>query len=253
MAPALAGVVVFVCTITGALLGMRLRRKLPDHHVNVESRDAMKLCIGLIATMTALVLGLITASAKSHFDSVSAGVARTSVDILTLDRLLARYGPETREIRSALKTALVQRTEVIWPQDPPRNADLDASRVQTELEAIPDMIRKLTPADERQRELRTRAGDLVESLLQVRWLAAAELEPSIPLVFVATLLCWLTVTFTVFGLVAPENATVRAVFLVSALSVGSAVFLLLEMDSPFRGLLRIHGGPMRFALTLLGQ
>ncbi|HQR65836.1 MAG TPA: DUF4239 domain-containing protein, partial [Thermoanaerobaculia bacterium] len=221
--------------------------------VGSESRDAVKLCIGLVATMTALVLGLVTASAKSHFDSVSATVRHTAQDLLTLDRLLARYGPETAGIRGVLKSAVAVRTEAIWPQDGSRQAVLDAPAASTELEAIPDMIRRLAPADERQRDLKKRAEDLGEKLLQLRWLASGEVESSIPVVFIGTLVCWLTITFTVFGLVAPGNRTVRAVFLVSALSVGSAVFLILEMDTPFHGLMKVHVGPMRYALSHLNQ
>lgn len=253
MNPALIGMIVFAFTITASLVGMRLRKVLPEHHVNTESRDAVKLCVGLIATMTALVLGLVTASAKSHFDSVNAAVGHAAVEILTLDRLLARYGPETREIRAALKDAVALRIDMIWPQDSSRKADLDPIRVRLGIEAIPDRIRGLTPADEKQKSVQARAADLSEGLLQMRWLASAEVESSIPVAFLATLVCWLTITFGIFGLLAPGNATVRTVFFVCALSVGSAVFLILELDSPFDGLTRVHGAPMRYALAHLNQ
>jgi hypothetical protein len=253
MSPALIGVIVFVSTLVGALFGMWLRKKLPEHHIAAESRDAVKLCVGLIATMTALVLGLVTASAKSHFDSVSAAVDHTAVDILTLDRLLARYGPETREVRVALKNAVALRAEMIWPKDSSRKAELDPLPARLEVEVIPDRIRGLTARDEKQNYLRSRAVDLSEAVLQTRWLASAEVESSIPLPFVATLLCWLTITFTIFGMLSPGNATVRTVFLVCALSVGSAVFLILEMDDPFHGLMRVRGGPIHFALAHLNQ
>jgi hypothetical protein len=253
MSPALIGVIVFASTLAGALFGMWLRKKLPEHHVAAESRDAVKLCVGLIATMTALVLGLVTASAKSHFDVVSAAVNQSAVDILTLDRLLARYGPEARNVRVALKNAVALRTEMIWPADSSRRPELDPMKVQSEIEAIPDLIRGLTPGDEVHSSLRSRAADLSEALLQTRWMASAEVESSIPLMFIGTLVCWLTITFTIFGLMAPGNATVRTVFFVCALSIGSAIFLILEMDSPFHGVMRVHGGPMRYALTHLNQ
>ncbi len=111
MNPALVGLIVFVCTLAGALVGMRLRTRLPDHHFSGESRDTVKLCVGLVATMTALVLGLVTASAKEHFDTLNTAVNHTAVDLLTLDRLLARYGPETREIRLDLQRAVALRID----------------------------------------------------------------------------------------------------------------------------------------------
>ena len=106
MNPTVIGFVVFACTFGAALAGMRLRRILPQHHFSDESKDTVKLGIGLIATMTALILGLVTASAKSSFDDVTAAVKHAAVDVLALDRTLARYGPETAEVRAALKHIL---------------------------------------------------------------------------------------------------------------------------------------------------
>jgi hypothetical protein len=249
--PALIGVIVFAFTITASLVGMRLRKVLPEHHVNTESRDAVKLCVGLIATMTALVLGLVTASAKSHFDSVNAAVNHTAVEVLTLDRLLERYGPETREIRADLQRAVQRRVDSLWPQNRIRPGELDPVRSAPEFEVLPDRIRRLAPRDENQQSLRSRAADLCEGLLEVRWLASADVESSVPLPFVVILLFWLTITFAIFGLLSPANATIRTVFVVCALSVGSAVFLILELDGPFHGLLRVPAGPMRFALAHL--
>jgi hypothetical protein len=127
MDPTHVGMIVFACTLGGALIGNWLRTTLPEHHLNDESRDTVKLGIGLIATMTALVLGLVTASAKSSFDAVDTAVKHTAMDILTLDRLLARYGPETGEIRGALQHAVASRIDMIWPQSSSRPAPLEPS------------------------------------------------------------------------------------------------------------------------------
>jgi hypothetical protein len=128
MNPTIVGIIVFACTLGGALVGNWLRTILPDHHLDDESRDTVKLGIGLIATMTALVLGLVTASAKSSFDAMDTAVKHTAMDILTLDRLLARYGPETGEIRGALQQAVASRIDTMWPQNSSRPADLDPIR-----------------------------------------------------------------------------------------------------------------------------
>ena len=127
MNPTLVGLIVFVCTLGGALVGNWLRFTLPERHLNDQSRDTVKVGIGLIATMTALVLGLVTASAKSSFDAVSTAVKQTAVDLVTLDRLLARYGPETGEIRRALQHEVGRQLDMIWPQSSARSANLEAS------------------------------------------------------------------------------------------------------------------------------
>jgi hypothetical protein len=125
MNPTLAGMIVCACTLGGVLLGMWLRTTMPKHHLDNESRDTVRLGAWLIATMTALVLGLVTASAKSSFDTVNTAVKQTAIDILTLDRLLARYGPKTREIRGALQHIVASRTDMIWPEGSSQPAQLD--------------------------------------------------------------------------------------------------------------------------------
>jgi hypothetical protein len=251
----MVGMIVFTCTFGGALLGMWLRSTLPEHHLDAESRDTVKVGIGLIATMTALVLGLVTASAKSSYDAVDSAVKKSASDLLALDRLLARYGSETGEIRKGLKNALGARMDMIWPQgsSKPRNLDPIGSAAGAEAERLPDAIRALKPRDDSQRALQSRAVDLTEAVLQARWLVLAGTETSVPVPFLVILLFWLTIIFASFGVFAPRNATVLTVLFVCALSVSSAVFLVLEMDMPFGGLLRVSADPLRYAYAHLNQ
>jgi hypothetical protein len=251
MNPTIVGMIVFACTFGAALLGMRLRTTLPEHQLDAESRDTVKVGIGLIATMTALVLGLVTASAKSSFDEVSTTVKQFATQILTLDRTLARYGSETGEIRKGLQRAVGARIDMIWPQDS-KPASLDPMRVPG-VEGLAAAIRGLKPHDDSQRALQARALDLAEALLQARWLVLAGTGASVPMPFLAVLLFWLTITFASFGLFAPRNAMVVTVLFVCALSVGSAVFLVLEMDGPFDGLLKVSADPLRSALGHMNQ
>ncbi len=253
MSPTAVGAIVFVCTLGGALVGMWLSTILGEHHLNKKSEDTVRLGIGLIATMTALVLGLVTASAKSSFDGVDTAVSGTAIDLLTLDRLLARYGPETGEIRAALKQTVAHRIDVIWPTDSSRPAHRGPSTTASGGESLTERIRALTPRDDTQRSLQSRAVDRSELLLQAKWIMLASGGTSVPVPFLVVLLFWLTVTFTSFGLFAPRNATVVSVFFVCALSVGSAVFLILEMDGPFDGVLRVSAEPLRNALAQLDQ
>jgi len=248
-------IAVFVCTFGGALLGMRLSKALPEHHLDSGSRDTIKLGIGLIATMTALVLGLITASAKGSFDAVDGAVKQAAIQVLTLDRTLARYGPETAEIRQALQRLLGARIQTIWPEHAVKLIDLDPLRSgsATMSEGLADAIRGLKPRDDHQRGLQSRALDITEALLQMRWLVLADAEASVPLPFLLILFFWLTATFTCFGLLAPRHGTVIAVLFICALSIASALFLVLEMGAPFDGVLRVSGEPLRNAYTRINQ
>ena len=252
MNPTIAGLIVFACTFAGALFGFWLQPRA-KHHLDADARDAVKTGIGLVATMTALILGLITASAKSSFDEVNLAVESGARDILTLDRLLARYGPETRELREAFKDAVARRIDMVWPQGSSRPAQLDPSRLSADAEGLADRIRALTPRDESQRWLQARAGEAAEKLLESRWLAFADSEASVPGLFLVVILFWLTITFVSFGLLATRNATVVTVLFVCAVSVGSALFLILEMDGPFHGLLSVSADPLRFAYAHINQ
>src|SRR5271156_1258708 len=98
--------VVFACVFGGALVGMLLRATLPAHHLNADSKDVVKLGMGLVATMSALVLGLLVASAKSSFDAQGAQLKQMSANVVLLDRVLAHYGPETKEARDALRATV---------------------------------------------------------------------------------------------------------------------------------------------------
>jgi hypothetical protein len=253
MHPTLVGTIVFACTFGGALLGMWVRARLPSHHLDADSKDTVKLGIGLVATMSALVLGLVTASAKSSFDAVDTAVKGAALDVLTLDRLLARYGPETHDLRNAVQSIVAARIEMIWPTNGPRPATLELAKAPSQVEGLADGIRALTPQTDAQRALQARAQELAETLLRVRWLVSASTVSSVPLPFLTVLVFWLVITFASFGLFAPPNSTVVAVLVVCALSVAAAVFLVLEMDAPFSGVLKVSPEPLRYAYAHLNQ
>ncbi len=182
MNPTIVGTIVFACTFGGALLGfwLQARRK---HDLDLESSETIRNSIGLVATMTALILGLITASAKSSFDEVNLAVESGARDVLTLDRLLARYGPETSGIRAAFKDAVARRIDMVWPQGSSRPMQLDPSKLSSDSEGLAERIRALTPRDDSQRWLQARAGEVAEELLEARWLASAYSEASVSVAF----------------------------------------------------------------------
>lgn len=254
MNPTGIGIAVFAFTLAGALLGMWLRTRLPERQLSAESKDTVRLGVGLIATMTALVLGLVTASAKSSFDAVEAGMRQYAIDLLALDRVLARYGSETAEIRKGLQRAVETRINMIWgPSADPVRLDPIRAEAAAGAEGLADAIRGLSPRDDVQRSLQIRAQELAETLLRARWLAIVVTRASIPVPFLIVLLFWLTITFASFGLFAPPNTLVVTVLFVCALSIASAVFLVLEMDGPFDGLLRVSADPLRRALAHLNR
>lgn len=246
-------VVVFACVFGSAMLGLFLRAMLPDHHLSSESKDVVKLAMGLIATMAALVLGLMTASAKSSFDVQNSETVHTAADIIRLDRALARYGPETKEIRDLLKQAVAFRIRLIWPEDGSAPGNLDSPEMTRATESLEDKIRELAPRNEFQREFKARALQIGGELLATRWLRIAQLSNPVPMLFLVVLTFWLSILFGTFGLFSPHNATVIAALVLCAVAVSGSTFLILEMHRPFDGLMKISSAPMNYALSQLGR
>lgn len=252
MEPIAVGALVFACAFLGALSGMRLRSLLPEQHFGAESKDTVMLSIGLVATMTALILGLVTASAKSSFDALDSAVKHAAANVLTLDRVLARYGTVTAQVRTDLQEFVEQRMRTLWPGHAASGEKLDRMDV-TRAEGMVERIRDLSPQDDDQRWLKARAIELGEQILEGRWQVFSSIGPSVPLPFMAVLVFWLTMIFASFGLFAPRNATVIASLLVCTLSVAGAIFLILEMDGPFSGVIQISPDPVHYALERINR
>jgi hypothetical protein len=247
--------IVFGCVFGGSLLGMFLRAVMPEHHLSQESKDVIKLGMGLIATITALVLGLVLATAKSSFDAQDSAVKHTAVKVLLLDRVLAQYGPETKEMRDLMRRTLAERVDATWPEERSQPARLDTPEALPSAagEGIQYGIRQLAPQNDSQRWLQSRALQIAGDIMETRWLLLGGAGGSIPLPFLVIVVFWLTIIFGSFGLFAPRNATVVTVLFVCALSVAGAMFLILEMDDPFHGLMKISSAALRYAISHLGQ
>jgi hypothetical protein len=224
---------------------------LPAEHLSSDSKDVVKLGIALIATMSALVLSLLVASAKSAFDTRSNQLTEASADMIMLDRALARYGPETQEARALLERSVVVTLERFWPTQGKGSITLDPRT--NPVEALYDKIEALTPQSDVQRSMQSQALTLAAAVGRTRLLLFEHLGASIPVPFLVVLVFWLCIIFASFGLFAPRNATVITVLCVCALSVAGAIFLILELDRSFEGLLQVSSAPLRAALAQLGR
>ena len=245
--------IVFVCVFSSGLVGLLVRASLPSHHLSEDSTGVVKLGTGLLATLSALVLGLLIASAKTSFDKIKDEVTQAAAKIVQLDRVLAQYGPETKESRNLIREVVASALEVIFSEERSSFANLDAPERLARVEAIQVKLRELTPQTDAQRALQSRALEISNELLQMRWLLITQGEGAIPTPFLVVLVLWLAIIFAGFGLLSAKNATVVAILVVCALSVSGAIFLIEEMDRPLEGLMKISSAPIRNALIHLGQ
>jgi hypothetical protein len=211
----------------------------------------VKLGMGLLGTTAALVLGLLIASAKSAFDTQNNEVKQAAADILLLDRALAQYGPETRDVRELIRRAVAFRLAVTWPEE--GSGRVDTPETTGTVEGIAAKIRGLSPQNESQRWLQSQAVQLAAEVQRTRWMLFGGVGDSLQTPFLVVLVFWVTVIFASFGLFAPRNPTVIAALLLCALSIAASIFLIVEMGRPFGGLMKISSAPLRYTLAQLGQ
>jgi Protein of unknown function (DUF4239) len=243
--------IVFVCVFGGSLLGMTLRSRLPERHLSSDSREAVRLGMGLVATTVALVLGLLIASAKGFYDTQNTEMTEAAAHIVLLDRILVHYGPEAKDARATLRDTVASLIERSWQRDGKGKVHFDPGAANGE--PIWDTIQNLNPTSDNQRSLRTQALGLAVQLGQIRWLMVEQKSSGIPTPLLLILVAWLTLLFMSFGLFIRPNMTVVISLFASSLAVCSAIFLILEMYQPYVGMIRVSEAPLRAALEQLGK
>ncbi len=247
------GIICAACIFGGVLLGLWMQRFLPKHHLSKESQDTIKLAAGMIATMAALVLGLLVSSSKSSFDAMDTGIAQLGTKIILLDYALADYGPEARETRELLRQSTAAAIERIWGDKKSAPGGLRAAESSRGQITLQGKLRELTPKTAAQQAALAQATQISSDVLQTRLFLIEAQQSSLPPVLLALLILWLAMLFISFGLFAPRNVTVFVVLFICALTVSSAVFLILEMSHPLDGFIRVSDAALLKALELIGK
>jgi hypothetical protein len=229
---------------------MALRRALPEHHLADDSRQLLGMGLGIIGTMAGLVLGLLVASATGAYNAQRSELMDVASKVVILDHILEHYGPQADAPRSALRVAVVRTLTRIWPQERSDAPQLDPSAVGAE--KLFDKLEDLSPKNDTQRSLKGDAIALGLSLGQIRWLMYEQSGSSLSTPLLVLLIFWFTITFVGFGLFSPPNATVVAALSLCALAVSGAIFVTLEMYTPFQGIVQISSAPLREALSHMG-
>jgi hypothetical protein len=244
--------ITLACLCAGTILGSLIRSRVPDHHLRDDSKDLVKMASGMIATLVALVIGLLVSSSKSSYDQASSGVTHMGAEIILLDRALGRYGPETKAIRQRMRQEIATSIERLWPTDRGQKPSLAAVERGTGMDNVLEMIGQLAPQDDARRAIRSQALEACRALLHGRWLIIEQAQTTLPTVFLGILVFWLTVLFASLGLLAPRNLTTWCCLFVCAVSMSGAIYLILEMNRPFEGAVQISPAPLQKALSLIG-
>lgn len=245
--------IIFAFMLGGILLGSTLRVILPDDHTQADSKDILMASAGMMATLIALIIGLLVTSAKGTYDVTTLRITQVGAKIITLDYYLSRYGPEAKEVRELLPQAIASGIERIWPNESKHGADLAKMESETEMADVYNKIRELSPKNDSQKYLQTRALQLMDDIMQLRWMVIEQSQTNLPRVFLVVLTFWLTVLFAQFSLLAPRNRTAMSALFICAISMSGAIFLILELNQPLEGAIKISSTPLHKSLLLIGK
>jgi hypothetical protein len=234
------------------MIGVLLNPRLPDHHRDADSRDVVKLVMGLIATVAALVLGLLISSAHSSFVEQQSEIQHLGVKLIQLNRALELFGADSIATRTELRRIVVADAARLWPDKNAMAVTGQTTQEQIALEDLFRQIQDLPATTDGQHAARTRAFQLLTDVGETRRLLDEQANGSISWPFLVILVFWLCVLFLGFGLFARLNATVLVALLMGAMSVAGAIFLILEMNRPYNGIMRVSDAPIRTALSVMG-
>jgi hypothetical protein len=253
MSPLLVALVVAVVMMAGALGGAFLRKHLPSEHFDEETMEVVKLGLGFLATLSALVMGLVISSSKASYDSKSEMVHTSAALIIQFDSNLRQIGPEADPIRQVLQEAVASTMRQIWGAHGAALDVPDAVATKRRVLQLERMLFEISVSNEMQRQAQANAFKLVAELARINASAFTQHGSDVVMPLLAVVACWMMLNIAGWNLFAPANRMVMAVNIVCALSVASAIFLILEMDQPYNGIVVISDAPMRAALVRLSE
>jgi len=241
----------FVCLSASIVLGFLLQNRLPNHHLDADSKDTVKLASGMIITLTAMLVGLLVSSAKSSYDSLNAGVVEGGARMIQLDHALAHLEPETIPIRRQIRESVEFTLATVLTQNGASEEGTEEFEKRSWIDAIQQRMRALKTSTDAERQIYNEAYQLAMDLAGNRWKLIEQHQSALPTPFFAILLCWLGLLFTTVALFAPRNGTAITVLMICALLMSSALFLIQDLNQVPNGLIRLSPAPLQKALELI--
>jgi hypothetical protein len=248
--PLTISLIVLLVILAAVFVGFLARQRLPPQHLSDESKNSVSVSMAVVATLSALVLGLLISNANNSFNAVGGQVTAMSAEILRLDQILGWYGPETANARGLLRHYAELKSVDLFPDDSTdvRLNDQSTYKVLLQLE---DALTSIQPANARDQWLIGQATTLAGKIGDTRWQLAQQIGQGTPKAFVALLVFWLALLFASFGLVAPQNLLTVATLTLCAVAVAGAIGMVLELEEGFEGLVHVSPQPMRQAVYQL--
>ncbi|HEY9133759.1 MAG TPA: hypothetical protein VIM98_18555 [Dyella sp.] len=236
---------VFAVAWAGLWLGAVLANRMPRDHLSADTRTSAQIGINMMATLTALVLGFMITSARSSFDHATDDVVEVSTSIVMLDRALSGYGKESEPERDQLRAFLARATARVAPDGRVKQMVFRVPVTNVSLlTQLQQSILNLKPANDAQRWFQARALTLSGELSRQRVATSEQSEQSVPAVLLLIVSAWVVLIFVGLGAFTVHNRSVRVVLVCSALAFAGSVFLILEFETPYSGIIRVSGQPL---------
>jgi hypothetical protein len=254
----IAFLLLLLCASAGA--GYFVKSRLPERHRSRDAIELVQLSVTLLATFTAIVLGLLTTSVKAGFDAAYTARGTYAAELAQMDQCLREYGAETAPIREQLQRYVAAVIASTWPDEKPpagvRYPDTSEMPLTGESQVLGAIlndagreVRALHPADVQHERTLNACMQQYSDLTKSRWAVIEGARGSISTPFYWVLVFWLVILFACLGLTSPPDALTAIVIALSAISVTAAVFVILDLDLPYGGLFGIPSTSMRNALA----
>jgi hypothetical protein len=243
MSEILIAVVIFLCLAMSSLGCLAAYERLPARYLGDDTQNVVRLIAGIFSVMTSLVLGLMINSAKNTLESVDRNIHAYATGLIVLDRTLREYGEEAMPAREHLLKYARRAAHGTRHDDP-----LIADRVtESMFYEVSNSLKAIEPRDRERIALGQGARQQHQKLLELRWVIVEQSEGTIPAPILVMLVAWLMLIFASFGFRAPRNAVVIISLLVASALIAGAVYLIIDMDSPFAGPIQVSAVPLERA------
>lgn len=248
MEPFSTSLLIFTIVVVGAMGAMAVGPSLRPHHISAETRDVVKLGIGMVSAMSALILGLTVSSVMSSYNLTERDVQQYATDLVNLDGALRDYGAGADAVRADLQHFTVLSLAEAWPARRSLMPGAEETDVEQALSAIGTAISDLPGDTADAAQDRGAAVAMYRKVQQDRWKIGIESYSSVNPVMIVVVAVWLTLIFMSFGLFAPRNIVSVLFLIICPACIAGTIYLILDLNTPFEGTTAIAPVPLERAL-----
>ncbi len=261
MTESILTILLILALLGSAMGGLWVRHRLHDRHLTEQSISSIRLLMGMLLTFSALVLGLLTSNAKQRFDGLNDNLSAFATDLLELNHRLIIFGPEADDARRLLRQYTAASIADTWPQEPlptgdyprfpntPAAKGLEGQDLGALLDRVDLAIDHLVPEDEFHRQVAASLRMRIISAIGQRWRLIFASRSTIAWPFLSILMTWLCIIFAIFGMTSPPSRVVYVVAALTALSIASPLYLIIDYSDTLSGTIALSSETLRVALA----